>query len=78
MNTQHREEAMSKQRRFVRTPEAAEYCGIGESTLEKYRVYGGGPTYLKAGRTVLYDVDDIDRWLASLRRKSTSKAAPAQ
>ena len=59
----------------MRTPEAAKYCGSTESTFNKLRLVGGGPAYIKLGKTVVYDPDDLDAWLAAHRRKSTSVAA---
>ena len=52
--------------------EAAAYIGISASTLNKLRVFGGGPVFLKLGRRVAYDVADLDRWLDGKRRRSTS------
>lgn len=52
--------------------EAATYIGLSPSTLNKLRVFGGGPVFLKLGRRVAYDVADLDTWLASKRRRSTS------
>ena len=60
-------------KKVLSTPDAATYCGSSASTLEKLRVYGGGPAYLKLGRRVGYDVADLDAWLASCRRRSTSQ-----
>lgn len=51
---------------------AADYTGISASTLNKLRVFGGGPVFLKLGRRVAYDVADLDGWLAARRRRSTS------
>jgi predicted DNA-binding transcriptional regulator AlpA len=62
-------------RRMLRTPGAANYTGTSASTLEKLRLTGGGPKYLKLGKTVVYDPADLDAWLASHRRTSTSIAA---
>jgi predicted DNA-binding transcriptional regulator AlpA len=59
----------------MRTPAAASYCGSTESTFNKLRLTGGGPIYITIGRTVVYDPDDLDAWLDSNRRKSTSVAA---
>ena len=56
----------------VRTPAAAAYTGLAESTLEKLRVHGGGPIYIRVGRIVVYDPDDLDAWLAAHKRRSTS------
>ena len=62
--------------RFVATAQAAGYLGLSPRTLEKLRVRGGGPTYAKFGRRVVYAVEDLDRWAAERRRTSTS--APEQ
>jgi excisionase family DNA binding protein len=59
----------------IRTKQAAEYMGLSESTLEKYRHFGGGPAYSKLGRAVIYDTADIDAWLASRKRTETWGAA---
>jgi hypothetical protein len=58
-------------RRHLR-PEAAVYAGFSKSKLDKLRVFGGGPVFIKAGRVVLYDIADLDRWLGAQRRTSTS------
>ena len=57
----------------VPTPAAAAYCGLGKSTLDKLRIYGGGPIYSKIGRRVVYDLADLDRWLVAHRQSSTSE-----
>ena len=54
---------------------AAVLTGLSVSTLNKLRIYGEGPAYLKLGRRVAYDVGDLNSWLASKRRHSTSEAA---
>lgn len=51
---------------------AANYTGLSASTLNKLRVFGGGPIFLKLGRRVAYDIADLDAWLAERRRRSTS------
>ena len=56
----------------LRTRDAARYTGLAKSTLEKLLVTGGGATYIRVGRVVLYDPDDLDAWLAAHRRKTTS------
>ena len=57
----------------MRTAEAAEYCGLSKSTMDKYRITGEGPSFIKLGRAVVYDVVDLDQWLASKRVTSTSE-----
>ncbi len=58
-----------------RAPDAARYLGLAESTLAKMRLRGDGPAYSKAGRAVIYARAELDRWLASLRRRNTSERA---
>ena len=64
------------QKRRLRTADAAAYCGSTKSTFEKYRVTGEGATYSKLGRVVVYDVIDLDRWMAERRCRSTSDYPP--
>ena len=54
------------------TPQAAAFVGLGVSSLEKLRVTGGGPAFLKIGRRVVYDARDLEQWLAKHKRSSTS------
>ena len=58
----------------ITVEEAASYVGLAKSTLDKFRCYGsGGPTFLKvSSRRVVYDTRDLDSWLESKRRVSTS------
>ena len=51
----------------LRVPQAADYLGISKSLLDKFRCYGGGPTFAKIGRTVIYTTTDLDAWLATKR-----------
>jgi predicted DNA-binding transcriptional regulator AlpA len=64
-------------RKMLSAPEAAAYCGSSASTFAKLRLHGGGPHYVKLGRRVVYDPVDLDRWLASHRRASTSEGEAA-
>ena len=57
---------------FLNTNEAADYCRSSVSTFEKLRLTGGGPVYSKIGRRVVYRVEDLDAWLDTHRRRSTS------
>ena len=41
-------------------------------TLRKLRVRGSGPIFVKLGRAVRYRAQDVEAWIASQRRKSTS------
>jgi predicted DNA-binding transcriptional regulator AlpA len=64
---------MSPSPRNLSVEEAARFVGVSVSVLNKSRVYGGGPRYLKLGRRVLYEVTELEAWLASHRRGSTSE-----
>ena len=59
-------------KRVLSVLEAAARVGLSKPTLDKLRVYGGGPPFLKLGRRVVYDPSDLDQWLSSHRRHSTS------
>jgi len=54
--------------------QAAAQTTIPKSTLDKFRVYGGGPLYIKVGSRVYYDTVDLDTWLASKKVANTSYA----
>ena len=54
---------------------AAEYAGLSVSFFNRARLAGDGPVFLKLGRRVVYDRADLDSWLASRKRRSTSAAA---
>lgn len=58
----------------LNTREAAKRIGLSKSTLDKLRCSGGGPVYLKLGRSVVYLEADILEWLGARRRNSTSVA----
>jgi len=53
--------AESSQKRMLPAREAADFSGLSKSTLDKMRVFGGGPPYLKIGRRVVYDPADLDQ-----------------
>jgi predicted DNA-binding transcriptional regulator AlpA len=58
---------------ILRTPAAARFLGLGESTLEKMRLSGSGPAFVKLGsRAVGYDVEVLRDYLKSRTRRSTS------
>ena len=69
------EHAVSQKKRYVRTPELAEYCGLSESFFNNARVRGDGPPFIHVGRAVLYDLGDVDHWLSEGRCQSTSGGA---
>lgn len=58
---------------LLRPPAAARYVGLSVDTLARYRRIGGGPVFVRlSASAVAYLVADLDAWLASRRRTSTS------
>jgi hypothetical protein len=57
--------------------EAAHVVRLSPSTLAKMRCSGGGPVFIKAGRSVLYSRTDLNEWLKARRRVSTSDQGDA-
>lgn len=74
---------MSQQTRGLAPKQAATYIGIGEQTLRKQRSGAGGPgrmpvvPYARAGRRIIYLVEDLDRWLEARRQVAEVEMAPA-
>ena len=46
--------------------------GIPVRTLQKWRLTGSGPCFVKLGRAVRYRIVDMDSFIESRLRKSTS------
>lgn len=61
--------------KLLTTKEAAPPCGVEPHTMENWRLIGKGPKFIRAGRKIVYDPADIERWKASNRYSSTSEAA---
>jgi predicted DNA-binding transcriptional regulator AlpA len=62
-------------RHLVRTVEAGRYLGLSASTLEKFRVQGGGPAFTKVGaKIVVYDIADLNAWLDARKKSGTETA----
>lgn len=59
--------------RFYDNRTAAQYLNLSPRTLEKFRVHGGGPSYRKFGKRVLYAIEDLEEYANSQRRTSTSQ-----
>lgn len=60
---------------IMNTPEAARYVRLSKPTLERFRIGGGGPVYVKLGSAVRYRKADLDAWLESRLTRSTSEVA---
>ena len=64
--------------KLLSTVEAADRLGVSSSYLNKLRVTGGGPPFVKIGARVAYDPADLGRWLEAQKRSSTSDLGGAQ
>ena len=67
---------------IMTTIEAASYCRLSKQTLERFRVSGGGPRFVKFGKSggtaaVRYRKSDLDDWIAGRVVRSTSEASAA-
>lgn len=53
----------------------AEQLNVRPASLAKWRVTGDGPRFVKLGKRVGYRQQDIDAWIESKVRSSTSEDA---
>lgn len=53
--------------------EAANYAKVSKSTLDKARVAGSGPPFVKIGGVVRYRLTDLEAWIDSRVFRSTSE-----
>lgn len=58
--------------RYATLDEVSGILGKSKSWLAKMRMSGDGPPYIKVGRSVLYELDQLHAWLHGQRRTSTS------
>lgn len=49
----------------LNSPDAAEYVGVANSTMDTWRCLGKGPKFFKAGSRVWYLVSELDAWIES-------------
>lgn len=59
---------------FMKQKVVARRCGISPRTLERWRVVGEGPRFLKVGANVLYRLRDVEAWEATRVCQSTADA----
>lgn len=62
---------------LLRAPAAAEFLGIAQSTLSKWRLAGTGPRFCKLGRSVAYDAADLAAFIEARKFSSTSEPIPS-
>lgn len=54
------------------TEELAQHLRTVPSTCRYWRMQGKGPKGVKVGRRVLYDVAEVERWIAEQAEKATA------
>ena len=64
--------AASSQVEAMDTAGVAAYTGLTKARIDKLRITGEGPVFIKIGKLVRYRKVDVDRWLAEQSRSSTS------
>jgi predicted DNA-binding transcriptional regulator AlpA len=57
--------------------DAAALLALSVRTLERLRVRGVGPRFVKAGKAVRYQQEALERWVAAQSRGSTSEPSPS-
>ena len=58
---------------FLTTIDLAKLLHVSPKTLERKRMEGNGPAFMKSGRRVLYSTSEIEKWLAENTFSSTSQ-----
>ena len=53
---------------LLNTVEAAELLRLNPQTLNRWRRQGTGPAYLRVGKKVMYQTDQITAWLTAQRK----------
>ncbi|MGA7291653.1 MAG: helix-turn-helix domain-containing protein [Terriglobales bacterium] len=63
-----------KRRQLVNTKELSEIWGVPESTLRYWRCAEIGPTYVKLGGRIKYDLADVERYVRANKRMPSVRA----
>jgi len=59
---------------LLNTDQAAGHLGVAPITLRKWRIYGGGPRFVRVGRSVRYRPSALEAYIAGREFDSTSQA----
>jgi hypothetical protein len=72
MSLEHGRPTESGALRLLKPKFAADYLGLTENTLAKWRMRGSGPDYMKFGNAIRYDFTHLREYAANQVRRSTS------
>lgn len=64
--------------KLLSVTQTADHLGVSASYLNKLRVTGGGPAFVKMGARVSYDLADLKTWVDGQKRISTSARGERQ
>ena len=53
--------------------QASEMLALSERTLERFRISGIGPKFVRMGKSIRYRLSDVEAWIASRTVGSTSE-----
>jgi hypothetical protein len=60
--------------RMLTTSEAAAHLGVAKNTMEKWRLYGDGPAFIRiSAHCIRYDPADLEAYVAARRGFSTGE-----
>ena len=68
-----RTELNSVENALITEAAAADYLGISIRTIQAWRMRGGGPIFVKLGKSVRYRPSDIQAWIEAHLASSTSE-----
>lgn len=68
----HTEQPVDARAQYLTEREVAAEYRLTPWFLQKRRVIGGGPPFFKLGSRVLYARADVEAWISSRKRSSTS------
>lgn len=63
--------------RRLRTADVSQLTGVASETLRYWRWRGEGPPWYKLGRAVVYDLEDVERWIAEQKMATGSGGGQA-
>jgi predicted DNA-binding transcriptional regulator AlpA len=58
---------------FLPQPEASAFLRLSERTLERHRIAGTGPKFVRLGRRIVYRRADLEAWVDENTFRSTSE-----
>ena len=64
---------MQSEKRYLTTRSVAAHTNTSASFWNQRRVRGDGPPYIKLGTRVLYELAEVEEWLGSRTKRSTSE-----